>query len=299
MGHLLGPVDGSFNATQNWKVIQGFYFLHRTFQESFNVIGDDLDESFPEVLENTPGLPQYGDVKREASCRGHRLVEQTTVIKQDGFPSTLFVIECEYDNMIDFESITVPAIEGHPAKRSWDGVMEEVEFIHDIETGEPVATKAFERMYSKTEACFPILQIQRWEFGPFDPTTILAYVNRCNETAFYGAPPGTALMLPIQTEEMYHDRTLYVQVTYRIKFWLDIDPTDSQIKTDTWRNAEFVHQGTQYLENAGDFIAKQAVDEDGNPITVNLAADGTKGGPSTLVFKRRAYAEFNNLILGP
>jgi hypothetical protein len=299
MGHLLGPVDGSFNATSNWKVVHGFYFLHRTFQESYNVIGDNLEETFPEVLPNTPGLPQEGDVKREATCRGHRLREQTTVIKADGFPSTLFVIDCEFDNMIDFESITVPALEDHRAKRSWDGVMEEVEFFRDVDTNDPIQTKAFERIYSKVEAPFPILQIQRWEYGPFDPDTIIAYVGRCNLTPFYGAPTGTALMLPIQTEELWYNRTLFVQVTYRIKFWLDIDGTDGSARSDTWRNAEFVHQGTQYLENAGDFIAKQAVDEDGNPITVNLAADGTKGGPSTLIFKKRAYAEFNNLILGP
>lgn len=301
MPKLLGVKDGSLSAKRELEDRNGFKINRKKFSTVYYVLADDTGDTEDDVIFLTAGLPQVGSLVNGAFAVSHQAKESQTVIHPvTAFLTVLWEVTVEFDSNFDPEE---DGQEEDPTDITptirWSGETEEEVLESDAITAEAVVTAAGEQILVMAPIVLPILEIKRYEIYPFDPDVMLDFSNRTNSTPFWGAPVGSALMLPMEADEEKIEGIKYALVTYRIKF--KIKPGVDE----PWK-ARVLHQGTMHRDP--DFVgpdppAIRAVDKFGNPITVNLGSNGLKLGdddpPEYLEFNRYQKADFNVLNLGP
>jgi len=303
MPKILDVIDGSQSATFS-AVKQGERWTRKkTFTNTYYVLGDTLNDT-EETIKATSGLPVLFALLRGTLCK--RIVcKETNRIKHPvtGVNAGLWEVKADFDSDVDPESEQSP-LAMEPRVR-WTGETEDEVLERDPITGDPIETDAGEPIIITTPSARPILEVERYEAWPFNPQVILDYANKANSTPFYGAPTGTAFMLPMHSEEETIEQVKYAKVIYRIKFKLRIDESTGQLEEDTWK-AKPLHQGYYFMKQQDPFndVRTLNTDENGQPLLTNLEnGTGRKlaqgADPQYKEINRVAKANFNNLNLGP
>lgn len=297
---IVATAVGGFTLVKQDKI----YRQQRNFDRSYYVVGDDLNDRESQAC-TAVGIPQIGFILQGAICRGVKAKELDRVKNPfNGNACALFQVDCSFDNDYNEEDAdeSNQAPEARTPKVRWYGENDTEELSRDAITGKAITTTAGEKIIVEHPIAFPILEIKRYGFAPFDPDVILQYVNRTNSTVFWGAPKGSALMLPITADEVTIDGGKYVEETYTIKFKpKTLDNNETALREDSWKGS-VLNQG-QMVRLAPDTEPVRATDDNDNPITVNLDDDGVRladgADPVYVDFNRFARANFNNLNLGP
>lgn len=299
MGKVIGIEEGSLADSRGLEKKDKFYITKKTVTVTYFVLADNVNES-EDSIALSAGLPVLWSYFRGVWCKKKTLKETDNVFRHPvtGVPTTLWEVKADFDSDIDIEQDQPP--QQKPPTVRWSGETEEEVLEKDPITDDPIQTKADEPIILTTPIVLPVLEITRFEGYPFDPDVMLDYAHHTNSTTFWGAPPGSALMLPMSVDEEVIEGTRYARVTYRIKF--KIKKEGATMVQDTWK-ARVLHHGFKYREAAG---AEPVIfqDKHGNPTTVNLKnADGTRvpngDPPEYLEFNRFTQANFNALSLGP
>lgn len=274
------------------------------FSRTYIVIADSISQGERDVI-TAAGVPSLFTFSQGAYCKRLSGKEMSRVVHPlTEVPTTIWHVTAEFDSELDQDQNQDP--DNQPPKVSWDGE-EELEVLdRDVITGEPIVTTAGERIIITGPVMMPVLRIQRVELYPFNPSIILQYCNKVNSEAFYGAPTGTALMKKITSEDFWQDngdgvQIHYERVDYLIKFKLKEDPDNpGSLQADTWKSRP-LNEGTLEADENGDIV--EAVDKNGNPITVNLELTGQRLDPGEdpvyLEFNRFGKVNFAPLNLGP
>lgn len=292
MPTLLGIKDGSFSANFSLEKKDKFTIRVKKFSKTYYVLADSLADTEEEIVA-TSGIPGLFSLDNGARVKTQDPKETTRVIHPvTAVATSIWEVGINWDSSVDDDDEDP---ENKPPKIRWSGEVEEELLEEDAVTGDPVQTDAEEPQLISTPIVLPILEVKRYEFFPFDPSTMLEFAHHTNATSFWGAPAGAALMLPMEADEETIEDIRYAVVTYRIKF--KIKPG----VTEPWK-ARVLHHGFKYREKVG---AKPSIYQDkfGNPATINLAVGGTKAKdgdpPNYKEWNRFTKAEFNALGLGP
>jgi len=304
MPTLLGIKDGSYNADWTLKKKDKIYVPVREASIVYYVLADDSTQD-DLVIGVTSGLPFLWGVTGGMVCMSKTLNDKTTCIHPvTGVTTNLWEVGCKFSTDVDLSQDQDP--EAKPPTVRWSGETEEEVLEKDPITLDAIQTEAEEPIITTAPIVLPVLEITRYEFWPFDPDVMLAYSHHTNSTVFWGAPVGSALMLPMDVDEEVIEQVKYVRVTYRIKF--KIKKEGGSMLQDTWK-MRLLHHGFKYREAAGEApVIKK--DKYKNPMTVNLKTDALNPGqggtelPSGssaeyLEFNRFPKANFNALGLGP
>lgn len=295
MPTLLGIKDGTRDASYGLEKRDKISVLKKQWKIDYYVLADSTLDTEDDILA-TAGIPSLFSFWNFAWVKGYKAKELQSVIHPvTGVLSVVWQVTVELDSSIDQADDEEDPTNRTPAVR-WSGETEDELLEEDPITGDPIQTDADEPIILTTPVVMPVLEIKRYELYPFDPTIMLAYSHRTNSTTFWGAPAGSALMLPMEVDEETIEGVKYCNVTYRIKF--KIKPS----LTEPWK-ARLLHHGFKYRPAAGK-PPQAAQDKHGNPITVNLVngtgekvADGDP--PEYKEFNRFAKVNFNALALGP
>lgn len=293
MPTILGTKDGTYSADYGLAQRDEVTVLQKTIKQTIYVLGDDLNET-EDSITATPGLPKLYSLLNGAYAIAANAKESGRVVHPvTGVPTAIWEVDYSYDSNVNPEDDDDPT--NKPPVIRWYGETEEEVLEEDAITGDPVQTDAEEPILITTPVVLPVLEIKRYEDYPFDPNIMLDYSHRTNSTTFWGAPAGSALMLPMDVDQEVIEGTIFAVTTYRIKF--KIKPGVAE----PWK-ARVLHHGFKYRTAAG---KPPVIYEDryGNPATVNLTAGGTKlpdGDPAEyLEWNRFEKANLNALSLGP
>ena len=296
---IIGIDDGPIHASYNLEKKDKIYIGRKTWSIKYLVLAGNDSQNEDDIYNDTVGLPKLWAFANFGVCKSLKIAEKSTVFKHPstGTKTILWTVKADFDSQIDLDQEQPP--EAKTPTVRWSGETEEEVLERDPIEDIPVQTEPGEPIILTTPIILPVLEITRYEFYPFNPNIMLEYCHHTNSTTFWGAPPGSALMMPMDVEEEVIEQVKYVRVTYRIKF--KIKKEGATLLEDTWK-ARVLHHGYKYRKNAGDEpITYQ--DKNGNPATINLAADGTKipdgGTAEYLEFNRFTKANFNALNLGP
>lgn len=158
--------------------------------------------------------------------------------------------------------------------------------------GEHIASSAGDPIEHEGLIVIPVLTIERFQ-QTFDPDTIITYFNHTNESAFWGAPQGTALMAGIRdrkdSQEVYQG-VAYRRVTYVVKFAL---PKIDDV-LEGWKLL-LVDHGWHKLDGG----TKKPILEGGARVSRNLDGSGgvlaTGADPHILKFNVTQEADFDAL----
>jgi hypothetical protein len=272
------------------------WIQNQEFKRIYYVVAD-LGSDELDVL-STSGIPVIGvDIIGTAICKGLS-AKETDRVNFLGSPAMLWEVEATFDSKVDQGQAGEEDPLDLPIRRRWYGENEDEVLEKDAITGDPITTACGEPIIITAPVCRPILELTRYENYPIDPDTILEFSNHVNDSTFYGAPEGSALMMPIEADKETIKGVDYDKVTYRIKFNIREDESSTE---DSWM-ARPLHHGYKFFPIAG--AAWPATWKiKGQPATVNLAADGTAldndADPFYLAFNRFKKANFNSLSLGP
>lgn len=293
MPTVLGIKEGSIGADFSKVKKQDVWTDAKAFDLTYYVLGDSINDREDEII-LASGIPPLGYPLRGCYCKKLTPTETNRVANPStGTPVGLWEVKANFDDDYTPEDDQPPT--SKPPVIRWHGETEEEILEKDVETGDPVQTDADEPILITTPFVLPVLEIKRWENYPFDPNTMLDYSHHVNSAEFWGAPVGSALMLPMEVDEETAEGIKYCVVTYKIKFKIkpDLD--------EPWK-ARVLHHGSKYRKNAGQ-PPVQCQDRYGNPTTFNLAEGGTKlAEGAEKVFKdfsRFQKANFNALSLDP
>lgn len=299
MPKLLGEKDGTSTGTVGLVKKDRFYTLQAKFSRTYYVLSDNLSQNEATIIA-TSGIPPLLSLLSGAWCMEKKGKEITRVIHPvTGVPAVLWEVTASFDSDVDVDEAD-QSPEARTPKVRWYGENEEELLEKDAITGDAIQTVPGEPILIEVPYVRPILEVKRFELPPFDPDTQLDFANHTNSAAFYGAPEGTALMLPIEaSEEQVVDQVRVITVTYKVKF--NIKEEGGGMAIDTWK-AKPLHHGFKFFPAVGE-PAEVYNDKHGNPATINLAADGTQLGdgdnPVFLSFNRFPKANLNLLNLGP
>lgn len=192
-------------------------------------------------------------------------------------------------------------------RKRWSFEAISVPFTKDaIDTDVEVVNAVDEPIEATTEFVIPVLTIERFEPGDFDPTTIINYVNHTNKVTFYGAPPKTALLSGIESEDDDSEGDvwqgqLFQRIRYVVKFKLPITE-ENKGWVERYVNVGTVYKGADgmlkpYMTDADPDVGKK------EQIVGPLAKDGTKLPPGEplviLQFNKSPEVDLNALQLGP
>lgn len=297
MPKIIGVDYGSFGGSDGLQKKDRIWVRQKKNDICYIVLGDNTSQTDEDIYLTT-GIPALGEILFGSVCKSRTAKEEQIVTHPaTGGRVGLWKVDCSFDSEVDPDDISeIPP----PPKVSWDGETEDEYLAEDAITGDPIETMAKEPLFITGPVTIPILQIERYEPYPFDPDTMLTYANHTNSLAFWGAPTGCALMMPMQVQEDRLEGEKVVKVIYRIKFKMRVSGGD--FVANTWQ-AKVLHHGLKYRKEPG---AEPVIwtDKHGNPGTINLKnADGTKlssADPAEfLTFNRHAKANFNALSLGP
>lgn len=302
-----GIKEGSTSVELTTRRVKGRIWKDRkTFSVTYYVLAEDLTEDEADVS-NATGIPPKFYPLRGCFCIAHHPKEVATVVHPvTGVLTTLWELTADFDSEADPDDDVAP--EARVPKYRWQPESEEEVLERDVITGAPIQTEPGERIIISHPVVVPVLEITRWEFYPFDPNVMLFFANRSNSAPFWGAPAGTAVMLPMEVGEFekipvpgIELPVKYVPVTYRIKFKLRPDPASpSRLLQNPWKS-RVLHEGWLVRPIAGAEPEKK-LNAKGQHIKCNLNPDGTEntsGTPHFLEFNRHAFANFNALSLGP
>lgn len=282
MAVVIEEKDESIQGEREW-VKDSLTGTKKTFSITYLVKTDGPSENEEDVL-NAIGSPPLGILMRRAYLK-------KKTAKEISASAGLWELECHFDSHVD------PA--RPEVKWSWSAESIEEVITHDQITREPVVTTAGEPLIITTPIAIPILTVSRIQAN-FDPGTILNYLNKVNESPFWGAPVKCCLMADIKDDPEEINGITVRRVTYQIKFNLKIDADSGQQKG--WV-AQPLNHGTYYLENPNSGPIKIFVDKHKNPRSGNLNEDGTFRDvnlpPIFLEFNKHKMIDFNNLSLGP
>jgi hypothetical protein len=331
MPTILGTEIGSNEGSKELSKEKGLYSVVGAFTITYIVISDNLNQYEDEVLETT-GLPRISQRLRGCFCikrtaKAHEQVVHPTT----GVLCELWRVVCDFDDTVD--PAKVPGGEGSeendpvstPTRRNWYTEKIEEVLEKDPVTGAPIITEANEPIDVTHRKVCAVLEIIKYEDYPYDPLTILKFVDHVNDRPFYGAPKGTALMDDMTIVEEEIEGETYDKVTYRIIFKMIEEPPGDPanppavpvFKEDTWK-LRLLHQGFMFRKALG-AKPQLATDKHGNPIRVNLRTHvavqpipGVPGGglidgrklnedddPNFLEFYGHPYANFDDLSLEP
>lgn len=301
---LLGRQDGADSKTENLTDA----VVKEKWVRTYLVLADNVSQDENDILA-TSGVPQRYESLNGSLCRKRTVSEDSTCSHPaTGVPTILYKVVCEFDpTSTTEEDASESSIEARIPEIRWSGENEEREITKDAITGDAIQTKAGEPILITAPFALPILEIKRYESFPFDYNTILDYVNHTNDAEFWGAPKGSALMLPIVVDPENVEGILYNRVTYQIK--LRIFKDEDGAKQENGWAARVLHHGFKYvyhLPAIGNAIKTEVfTDRHGNPATINLDEDGMpfeEGATVTehfLEWNRFPLASFGNLNLGP
>ncbi len=300
MPQVLDLVDGSTSSKREvTKKEGGIALVKKSFSMTYVVLGDTLLTTEDDVYDTT-GIPRLYSLLRGALCKSlDAKVVERIVHPVTGFQAELWEVTANFDSEIDNENEENDEDNNDPTGRtptiSWSGGTEEEVFEEDAITGDAILNTVGEKLLVMTPVITPVLSIKRYETFPFEPNIMLNYGNRVNEGAFWGAPAGACLMLPMEVEDETVDKVRYAVVTYKVKF--RIKPGVDE----PWK-AKLLNEGTLVRPAAGEHPIK-ATDGKDNARRVNLAENGTKlalgADPIYVEYNRFAKANFNALNLGP
>lgn len=309
MATLLGMVDGSMEHSRGITKKDKSFVRKNSWKSTYYVMSDDFDEDLDDIY---AVVVPIGYFYNGAVCKDRKAKQTNTVVNPITHQyADLYEVDCDFDSEFDADGGEEGGGEGGeggegdnnkpPEEKTptvnWSSEMEDELLEQDALTGDPVITKAGEPIQVTAPVTIAVLQIKRYELFPFDPNKIFDYGNHTNSIAFWGAPAGTALLLPMEAEQEVVEGVKYANVTYTIKFKLRGNIADA----DTWK-ARPLHAGHFYREIAGEppVIWK---DRQGNPGVINLTFFGTKlpdgSPPEFLEFNRFRQVDFNALNLGP
>lgn len=293
MPKILGIKAGSISASAGLKKHGKRFNREKEFTITYIILGDTLATDEDDIL-STNGLPPIFYPYNGAYVQNFKAREVEMVINPNtGVPCGLWEVDVSYNSRVNPTEDLDPT-QKRPQVR-WYYEIEERQLEVDAIDGTPVQTDANEPIVTTYPYVYDILEIKRYENYPWDPSTFRDYRFHTNEEEFWGAPEGSALMLPVEVEEEIIETEPYELVTYKIKFDLN-DELEEPFK------ARLLHHGYMYREDVlSEPIAYQ--DKNGNPATINLEGGGTKlpdGDPPEYVrFNRHKKADFNVLNLGP
>lgn len=298
---FLGEAEGVNTGEHALVKKDQFWTRQQKFTRSYLVVAESLATLEASVIQTT-GLPPLGALLAGtlAFCINKKGKEIMRVKHPTtGVPTVLWEVAADFDSDIDADENDQPP-EARTPKIRWFGEQEEEVLEKDaIEANTAIETVPGEPIIITAPVVRPVLEVKRFELPPFDPDTILDYANHVNSATFYGAPEGTALMLPMETQEVNIEGTKYIEATYRVKF--KIIKEEGDLKMDSWK-ANVLHHGFRYFPEVGQ-PARVYTDERENPATINLAADGTQlaegADPVFLQFNKFPKVNFNLLNLGP
>jgi hypothetical protein len=265
-------------------------------------LGDNTNQRGDDIITTTTGLPTIGTVLEGAVCVSIRAQERGVRIVS-GSEVGQWEVHCRFGlgpRDVDTDQLGVGPIDRTPHVR-WTGTVVQEELEYDAQDGSAIETANHEGIVLPVDRHLPVLEVTRYESWPFDPDVKLTYQDHVNSTPFYGAPSGCALLVDIDAEKEVINRTKYARVRYVVQFRLQRDPDTGAFLSDGF-HARPLHEGYLVRDAAGGTI-EQALDAYGNPIKVNLAANGTRLGdtadPVFLSFARYPEANLNDLNLGP
>lgn len=300
MPKLLGEKEATNSGSVGLVKKNKFYTLQARFSRTYYVLADNTSQQEATIIA-TSGIPPLLSLLTGAWCMNKQGKEVAAIPNHPvtGVPTVLWEVTADFDSDVDVEEAD-QSPEARTPKIRWYGENETEVLEKDAITGDAIETVPGEPIIVEVPVVRPVLEVRRFEIPPFDPDTILDYVNHANSTAFYGAPEGTALMLPMDvSEEKIVDEIRVIEVTYRIKF--NIKKDGDSLASDTWK-AKPLHHGFKYFKDVAD-PPLTWTDERGNPATINLAEDGTRladgADPVFLEFNRYPKVNFNTLNLGP
>ena len=307
MAKVLGVKDGSLAATIELKQHGSVSVPQKTFAIIYIVLSASPVETEDDIID-APGIPPRWYPINGAVCVAHDANQIQTVRNPvTGAICDIWEVTAYFDTRAIPDDCGDSILCKRPKIR-WYGETEDEVMVYD-EDGQPVVTDAGEAIIITKPYTIAVLEIQRYENAPFDPDVILAYGNHTNATTFWGAPPGSALMVPPESEEEVINNVVYANTTYTIKFKIRdltivadlLDIPVLEANENSWHYVA-LHQGYMFRP-APDRPPQIAQDKQGQPITVNLARGGTKLPPGDVAnykyFKRHPRVDFNNLSLGP
>lgn len=289
-------VDAQDSAERRNKV----RVYRKQFSQTYLVIADTINDTEVQILA-TSGLPTLWSMLRGAYCTNRSAKEKTRIRRHPSTTvvTTLWEVTCKFDSNVDpDEANENRSPESQVPSVGWSG-----ENIDEVITKElnglPIVNTAGQKLLVTRPTAIPVLTIQRIEVFPFEPTTMLNYANKVNSSEFYGAPPGSALMLPMTVDQTLIDNAKYNDVTYRIKFKLE--EFEGTLREDTWQPS-ILNEG-QLVRSAAGEEAAMATDKNQRVKTVNLDVDGLKldegEDPLFIRFEIFESIDFNALSLGP
>jgi len=294
---VIGIKNASHSSNLTLERQDKLWARRKTFRRTYYVLSDNISQTEDDIV-LAPGIPPLFFNLSGAFCISQNPKEATRIIHPNtGIPAILWEVPCQFDSNVDEDQDQPP--EAKTPIIRWYGESEEEVLEKDLVTEDPIRTDAEETLIVTTQTPVPILEVKRYEFYPFDPNIILDYGNHTNSTAFYGAPVGSALMMPPQADEETIEGVKYVRVTYRIKFKIRKIAGVQQV--DTWK-ARVLHVGHKFKNDAGKL--EIYTDKTGNPAEVFLENGtgkklATGVDPQYKEFNRYPKVNFNNLNLGP
>ena len=269
------------------------------FSRTYLVVSDNLTQDEFTII-TTTGIPPLYALVSGAFCMEKSGKEKMRVRHPStGAAAVLWEVAAKFDSDIDVSEQDKQPEARTPVTR-WTGENEDEQLEQDaIDPDKAIQTVPGEPIIVLAPAVRPILEVKRYELPPFDPNIMLGYANHTNSKAFYGAPIGCALMLPMDTNETTIEGAKYIEVIYRVKF--KIKKVNGVVQANSWRSKP-LHHGFKYFPELGT-PAQAWNDANGNPATVNLAANGTLLAPGAdpvfLSFNRFPKVDFDDLNLGP
>jgi hypothetical protein len=224
----------------------------RNYTEVVYIIGDTLADTVSQVRA-TAGLPKLYEAGADGCyCTNISPKESATIINPvTGAACSLWEVTIEWDNDVGTDTAAggsdVLAPTARPPMYHWTSETEE-ETVHTDSRGRLIATPTGEPVALVRSISRPVLEIKRNENFPFDPDTIMDYVNHCNAALFWGAPIGTVKMLPIVTDDPFAEGTsVYVPVTYRFMFKIEVNKTGFSV-TRGWSGFTWTTQNNAMFQ---------------------------------------------------
>jgi hypothetical protein len=278
-----------------------FGLLNKKFSLVYQVLADSDADDEDDIL-TTTGLPGIFTYLRGGYCISKKAKEVDTA-------ALLWEVTCDFDSNINPTNAGKTDPTTLQPEWDWSSETEQRHMEKDV-NGDRIQNSAQHPYFIEAPVTMPVLTITRYE-ASFSPTTLIAYVNRVNETAFWGVPAGSALCSEIRDSGVAINGTNYRKVTYTFKVRLDYET--GSLVANAWQLSLLDH-GPYYIDfgedapqAAGEIIKEEYKvrfkDRNNKPITGNLDGSGGKlEGSASLVwnaFDKFREAEFNDLSLGP
>lgn len=275
-GTVYGPKHG-LSLSESWDAAK--VRTNREHEITYVVVMDSETDDEADV-DLVSGVPQIGDlsgvvagalcIAREFNEVGPKVWEVTATYSTSysGDPTDIDPLKWAWS----FETIDEPLL--------WDAV-----------NGGAIKNSAWEPLPPiNTPIAVPVLTIKRYETF-FSGSTLLAYVNKVNSDAFWGAAAGQCLCAGITADQISVDGEDLWEVTYTFKFKMD---------SYGWK-ARILDQGSYFWSGTVGSSTKTAFEtDDGKPTIGNLDGSGGENTTSTpyfVTYNRYAATAFGPLAL--